>query len=317
MALSAATLRQFDRMARRRYGISGDALLAKTEKGESGGRGGAVSNKGARGWMQFMPGTRAAVKAKYGIDPWRSRGEAREAAVLHMLGKLGHAEGLEGYNPGGGQQYVNYILGQKVGGQTGRTRAAASGATRRVTDTLPGGPVVDRRAALRAALASGRKNPLLEASRLVGTGAFTTQAPAERRTRTVRGREAGGSPSAGGSVGGATRGLTPAIKGAVRGISQVYGEPLTVTSGHRPGARTTSGNVSDHASGNGADIGAKGERLTRMGQAALIWAGMSPKQARRTRGGAFTFHRGGRRIQIIFNSQVGGDHTDHLHVGVA
>ena len=316
MALPRSVYREFDRMARAKYGISGDALLAKTEKGESGGRKGAVSNKGARGWFQFMPGTRQAVLKKYGIDPWRSRGEARDAAVLHMLGRLGHAKGLEGYNPGGGRSYVNYILGQKVGGQVERTPArSVAGATRRTTTTtLPGGPVVDKRAALRAALASGRKNPLLEAQRLVGTGAFTTQAPTERQTKTTR---EPASRSGGGSLGGQTQGLTPAIKGAVRGISATFGEPLTVTSGHRPGARTTSGNVSDHASGNGADIGAKGARLTRMGQAALIWAGMDPKKARRTRGGAFTFYKGGRRIQIIFNSNVGGNHNDHLHVGVA
>jgi hypothetical protein len=52
---------------------------------------------------------------KFGIDPWRSEHEARDAAVLHLTGKLGNAPGLEGYNPGGGKAYVRYILGQKVG----------------------------------------------------------------------------------------------------------------------------------------------------------------------------------------------------------
>jgi hypothetical protein len=311
----ATVMQRLDRFSRKTYGIGAEELLARLEKGESGGRKNAKSSAGARGWLQFMPGTRAAVIQKYGIDPWRTRGEAREAAAHHLLGDLGHRKGLAGYNPGGGQSYVNYILGQK-GAKIKRTKATAAGATTRtVTDTLPGGPVVDRRAALRAALASGRKNVLLEAQRNVASGAFTTTTPGEKRSRTVRERAA--TTGTGGSVGGQTQGLTPAIKGAVRGVSGVFGEPLTVTSGHRPGARTTSGNVSDHASGNGADIGATGDRLTRLGQAALVWAGMSPKKARRTKGGAFTFTKNGRRVQIIFNSNVGGNHYDHLHVGVA
>lgn len=107
--------RKLDRFARERYGISGQALLAKTLKGESGFRMGAVSSAGARGAAQFIPGTRNAIVQRFGIDPWRSPEEAVKAARLHMQGKLGHRKGLEGYNPGGGQGYVNYILGQKVG----------------------------------------------------------------------------------------------------------------------------------------------------------------------------------------------------------
>lgn len=101
----------------RRYGISGTALLAKLIQGESGDSGSAVSNVGARGWAQFMPGTRKAVLDRTGgkVDPWRSPGEAVQAAVMHLRGELGHRVGLEGYNPGGGRGYVDYILGQRVG----------------------------------------------------------------------------------------------------------------------------------------------------------------------------------------------------------
>jgi hypothetical protein len=44
---------------------------------------------------------------------------------------------------------------------------------------------------------------------------------------------------------------------------------------------------------------------------------MSPKRARQQRGGLYNIPYGkGRRIQVIFNTHAGGDHTDHLHVGV-
>lgn len=128
-----------ENLARKRYGISGSTLLAKLEKGESGGKGNAKSVAGAKGWYQFMPGTRQAVLQKYGIDPWRSEREARDAAVLHLTGRLGHAKGLEGYNPGGGQQYVRYILDQKAGGG-GPTKGGTQYGVRTTTRTKAGKP---------------------------------------------------------------------------------------------------------------------------------------------------------------------------------
>jgi hypothetical protein len=53
-----------------------------------------------------------------------------------------------------------------------------------------------------------------------------------------------------------------------------------------------------------------------MGQAALQALGMSPGEARRQTGGLFNLNKGGKRYQVIFNTQQGGDHTNHLHIGV-
>lgn len=103
-----------DELARRRYGISGEALLDKLIQGESGDRRNAVSSKGARGKAQFMPGTRQAA-LRYGVDPWKGSDQAVHAAELHLEGRLTGSKGLEGYNPGGGRGYVDYILGQKIG----------------------------------------------------------------------------------------------------------------------------------------------------------------------------------------------------------
>lgn len=142
----------------RRYGLSGEALLAKLIQGESGGRGNAVSSAGARGWGQFMPQTRQAVLRHTGgqVDPWRSPDEAVQAAVIHLRGELGHRQGLEGYNPGGGQGYVQYILGQRVGDVGGGAGGLSSPRTASTSDTsaapstepaaAPGG--LDRRSLL-------------------------------------------------------------------------------------------------------------------------------------------------------------------------
>lgn len=230
MALSNETLRavrkhgrdggELDKLSRKLYGISGTALLAKLIKGESGDRNEAVSSAGARGKGQFMPGTRQEVLRKFGVDPWKDSDSAAKAASLHLRGKLGHNVGLAGYNPGGGQSYVNYILNQKVGDvrQGGRAPAGAAKApkapsggggtlTRTVTETTP---VVDN-SALRQQLLQqyvlerGRPDALLGlAQGLRGA----QDVPEEVSTRTTRERIPGepaqqGSSSSGKRVKGA------------------------------------------------------------------------------------------------------------------
>lgn len=115
-----------DAIARSKYGISGQTLLAKLLKGESSFNMGAVSSANARGAAQFIPGTRRALLERFGVDPWRSPEEAVHGAALHLRGELGHATGLEGYNPGGGQGYVRYILSQDVAGVPAGSPAAAA-----------------------------------------------------------------------------------------------------------------------------------------------------------------------------------------------
>lgn len=93
-------------------------------------------------------------------------------------------------------------------------------------------------------------------------------------------------------------------------VAGVYGKPLTGDSGATHAKMTVDGNVSDHFTGNATDIPATGKQLIAMGQAALIAAGMSPAQARKQTGGLFNV--GGH--QVIFNTHLGGDHTNHLHI---
>lgn len=95
-------------------------------------------------------------------------------------------------------------------------------------------------------------------------------------------------------------------------VGRIYGSRLTVGTGSNHSQHTTSGNVSAHWSGNAVDIPSSGASLTRMGQDALIAAGMPAAQARKQRGGLFNV--GG--YQIIFNTKIGGNHYNHLHLGL-
>lgn len=125
-AIRKAIVRYGDRVdpVAARYGISGEALLSKLVKGESGEDQGAVSSASAKSITQFIPSTREDFVNRLGVDPWRSKREAVLAATMHLDGKHGYSAGLEGYNPGGGQDYVSYILGQPVGGPARAGRKA-------------------------------------------------------------------------------------------------------------------------------------------------------------------------------------------------
>lgn len=95
-------------------------------------------------------------------------------------------------------------------------------------------------------------------------------------------------------------------------VAGIYGARLTITTGTNHNERTTSGNISDHWSGNAADIAMGGTSLTRLGQSALIAAGADPGWAHKQTGGAYNV--GG--VNILFNTNIGGNHWNHLHVGL-
>lgn len=105
----------------------------------------------------------------------------------------------------------------------------------------------------------------------------------------------------------------PQVFEAVARIAQIYGRPLTIGTGSNH-HQIVSGqsNVSDHWYGEAADIPMTGGALTRLGQDALIMAGADPKWARRQKGGVYNI--GG--YNILFNTHVGGNHFNHLHVGM-
>jgi Transglycosylase SLT domain len=107
---------------------------------------------------------------------------------------------------------------------------------------------------------------------------------------------------------------TPAILRAVGMLGQRMGKKLAPWGNESHSKMTTSGRVSAHFSGNAADIPGSGKQLAEMGRQALIMAGMSPQQAEMAakRGGLYNVGP----YQIIFNTNEGGNHYDHLHLGL-
>lgn len=99
-------------------------------------------------------------------------------------------------------------------------------------------------------------------------------------------------------------------------LAGALGYALTIGTGSNHNRMTTDGNVSDHWTGHAGDIPMSGAQLTHAGQTALILAGMSPAEAMKQTGGLFNLEVGGHRVQIIFNSMQGGNHFNHLHIGI-
>jgi hypothetical protein len=119
--------------------------------------------------------------------------------------------------------------------------------------------------------------------------------------------------------------LTPAMTAFVSAIATFYDGRLVLTTGTNHDQFTTSGNQSDHWLGNGADFGMAANGGTddgRVGDAiaasAFLAAGLPRDVAisRARAGGAQTIVSNGLRIQIIWKSDVGGNHHNHVHVGI-
>lgn len=102
-------------------------------------------------------------------------------------------------------------------------------------------------------------------------------------------------------------------------------KPITITTGTNHSQFTVGGKVSDHFSGHAADIGMAANGGTddspvgdRIMEAALVLAGVpeSKALAQARGGGLFTFAHNGERIQCIWKTNEGGNHHNHVHVGV-
>jgi hypothetical protein len=120
--------------------------------------------------------------------------------------------------------------------------------------------------------------------------------------------------------------LRPELAGFIRRMAEFLPRPPIVTTGTNHSLTTTSGNPSDHWAGYGADFGSVrngfpatgGGYGDRIAQAAFLAAG-EPSASARAKAGAGGNHviiGGGLRVQIIWKSFVGGNHYDHIHVGL-
>lgn len=100
----------------------------------------------------------------------------------------------------------------------------------------------------------------------------------------------------------------------VGALGQAFGSPLTIGTGSNHNEHTVNGNVSDHWSGHAADIPATGAKLRQLGYLALRQAGMPDKAAKAAARKGGLYNVGG--YQIIFLTNEGGNHYNHLHVGL-
>ena len=113
-----------------------------------------------------------------------------------------------------------------------------------------------------------------------------------------------------------------AVRDFVATVAAVHGAPLTITTGtaHNQYVKGENHVQSQHWTGDAADIlfghGTGPDNidpaLTKLGQQALIAAGADPAWAHKQTGGAYNV--GGHNI--LFNTLIGGNHYNHLHVGV-
>jgi hypothetical protein len=103
------------------------------------------------------------------------------------------------------------------------------------------------------------------------------------------------------------------------------GKPITVTTGTNHNKFSASGLVSDHFSGHACDIGMFANGGTddspvgdRIMEIACLLAGDSQAgaSAKAHSGGLFTFMHNHQRIQCIWKTNEGGNHHNHVHVGV-
>lgn len=273
------------------------------------GRVRSTSTAGAQGPMQFLPATWRGLRCPGSIQ--NGRDAVRCAAkYLKILAK----------EPGRSGDTWQYAMCRYNGGcRPGVPAEAGYGATGQV--------------AMSIARAYGYKPG--QASTLdAETVAMTTDAAC--------GDETGEPASASGATGpvrwlptanrpGAP--VTPQLRRFLARVAGQSGKPITVCTGTNHSMMTSSGNVSEHWAGNGADICSSANRFpiasyrnrssggggNDIAEASLVVAGVSPTRARAIarRGGLCDVYTGKQRVQVIWKTRTGGNHYDHIHIGLA
>jgi hypothetical protein len=304
----------------------------------------ARSPVGAEGFTQLMPGTAHGLSKKYGIDTSTPYGNLLGGAYylkeqIDRFGDLRKAVAAYNAGPGAVEKYggvppytetKNYVRRVLGGAGVSKHTSSFSMPPSAMPDPGPAAPASSReglRGALIQNLADigahgGHVDPL---AMLQGISAGVQQ---DRRSTpllapsTVSSSPTPAAAFRGGKVvlrQGANRAgvaLAPDILDFAHHVSAIFGQPLTIGTGTNHNRYVLgSRRQSAHWTGHAVDIPATGRALIAMGRAALIAAGMDPARANKSNGGLYNI--GGR--QIIFGvsgTANGGDHTNHLHLGV-
>lgn len=292
-------------------------VMARIAKRESGGRP-QINNKGLNqngtvDWGLYQ------VNDVWRKDPvvgplFRSgrilTAEGATKAAIHILKTQG-PKAWATYNAGTDKQYLGAFNGDT-------TKAPSE--PKRPSVTAPQADIADRGAteddAIIGALLSKRKlggGLLAEASRRVTELGPAPSSQPQRSESAAVPQAAEPAQQRNGSfniTGPNPKRLKASLVSFAEQVAAQYGKPISGSDGTGHSRLTVNGNVSQHTTGNATDIPAAGKDLIRMGQAALIAAGMPRSQARKQRGGLYNV--GGH--QIIFATNQGGNHFDHLHI---
>lgn len=119
--------------------------------------------------------------------------------------------------------------------------------------------------------------------------------------------------------------IQPIVLQYVSAMAGLAGRPIIITTGTNHSQYTVDGNVSDHWDGHAADLGMAANGGTDDGPvgdtimtACLVLAGEPSGRARSeaVAGGLYTLVHNGLRIQCIWKTDEGGNHYNHVHVGV-
>jgi hypothetical protein len=119
--------------------------------------------------------------------------------------------------------------------------------------------------------------------------------------------------------------LSPMILNFLGKVAILYGKPLQVQRGTNHSQYSASGLISDHFAGNAADIYTYADVYgydTPMGdhiaENALVAAGMSRADAVKQSklGGLWNVYTKDHRIQVIWRTDTGGNHHNHVHIGI-
>lgn len=315
-------------------------FLASVVPPESGGRLNVVNSIGATGLFQLYYGyqghgygllNRPRAQAKRALQKLRTQGKRAWSPSQHgWVPYHGHgtgrggARGLARGRRGRRGRALHLRVGTPVRGpsvQLGRTQVDYG---RAITDSLLAG-------------ATGRRHGhlLQDVMYRAGTAKYTKNVPAHNDPGLVR-YESMRIPGARGRRGRrgrpAPRGHTrvvlqpgadrPGVRTShflLRVLSGVQGVgTLRIGTGSNHNRLTVNGNVSDHWDGKAADIPATGRRGDLIAGRVLMRLGVSRAQARRMarKGGLFNISHGGHRWQVIWKTGEGGNHYNHVHVGV-
>lgn len=113
--------------------------------------------------------------------------------------------------------------------------------------------------------------------------------------------------------------LNSSILSVVARTAGIVGHPLTVSTGTNHSEATVDGQQSDHWTGDAVDIDVpldspEGDQIAAAG---LQTAGLNPVDAqdKARHGGLYTVWRGNERIQVIWKTDAGGNHHNHVHLG--